>query len=265
MKKKRKYRDHDEPTNEGFIGKLFSTTAERLPAHVTEEQDWYMDTPDVRLARVFTIVLILHVVAVGGILAFKMIDKASAPGPGLEVAAIDVNAPAGSLPAPAITPENDRQTPVTPAAPDPLIMQDPTRAGLEQYLVSRGDSLQSIANDLKVDVRELQRLNSIHVGNQLYPGQWIAIPKRGAVAPRRSPSPTPSPAPVELAAQPAPAPAPGPTTVSMRSSTYVVQPGDTPYGIARRFGMTSDQLMAANGIAKAENMPIGKTLKIPAR
>ena len=268
MKKKRKYRDQDEPTNEGFIGKLFSTTAERLPAHVTEEQDWYMDTPDVRLARVFTIVLILHVVAVGGILAFKMIDKASAPGPGSAIAAVDVNAPAGSLSAPAITPENDRHVPVTPAAPDPLIMQDPTQAGLEQYLVSRGDSLQSIANDLQVDVRELQRLNSIHVGNQLYPGQWIAIPKRGAVAPRRSPSPTPAPA--EVAAvrpQPAPAPVavPAPTTVSMRSSTYVVKPGDTPYGIARQFGMTPDALMAANGITKAENMPVGLTLKIPAR
>ena len=257
MKTKRKYRDHDEPTNEGFIGKLFSTTAERLPAHVTEEQDWYMDTPDVRLARVFTIVLILHVVAVGGILAFKMIDKASAPGPGLEVAAIDVNAPAGSLPAPAV----DRDVPVTPAAPDPLIMQDPTRAGLEQYLVSRGDSLQSIANDLKVDVRELQRLNSIHVGNQLYPGQWIAIPKRGTIAPRRSPTPTPTPAPAEIAAQPAPAP----TTVSLRSSTYVVQPGDTPYGIARRFGMTPDQLMAANGIADPSSMQVGRKLNIPAR
>ena len=222
MKKRRKYRDHDEPTNEGFIGKLFSTTAERLPAHVTEEQDWYMDTPDVRLARVFTIVLILHVVAVGGILAFKMIDKASAPGPGSQVAAVDVNAPAGSLPAPPVTAENDRHVPVTPAAPDPLIMQDPTQAGLEQYLVSRGDSLQSIANDLKVDVRELQRLNSIHVGNQLYPGQWIAIPKRGAVAPRRSPTPTPTPAPevapapVDVAARPAPAPAPAPVPAPAR-------------------------------------------------
>lgn len=273
MKKKRKYRDHDEPTSDGFIGKLFSTTAERLPAHVTEEQDWYMDTPDVRLARVFTIVLVLHVVAVGGILAFKMIDKASAPGPGSEIAAVDVNAPAGSLPAPAITPENDRHVPVTPAAPDPLIMEDPTRAGLEQYLVSRGDSLQSIADDLQVDVGELQRLNSIHVGNQLYPGQWIAIPKREAVAPRRSPSPNPEPVatpvarPVEMAAQPAPtaAPVPAPSTVSMRSSTYVVQPGDTPYGIARRFGMTPDALMAANGIAKAENMQVGRTLTIPAR
>jgi LysM repeat protein len=259
MKKKKRYRDHDEPTNEGFIGKLFSSTAERLPAHVTEEQDWYMDTPDVRLARVFTIVLVLHVVAVGGILAFKMIDKASAPGPGLQVAAVDIHAPAGSLPAPAITAENDRNTPVTPAAPDPLIMQDPTRAGIEQYLVSRGDSLQSIATDLKVDVRDLQRLNSIHVGNQLYPGQWIAIPKRGEVTPRRSPSPT------AIAAVERPASAPAPTTVLMRSSTYVVQPGDTPYAIARRFGMSSSDLMAANGINKAENMPVGKTLKIPER
>ncbi len=266
MKKKRKYRDNDEPTSDGFIGKLFSATADRLPAHVTEEQDWYMDTPDVRLARVFTIVLILHVVAVGGILAFKMIDKASAPGPGERIAAADASPTAAPTQA-AAAGHDDRNVPVTPAPPDPLIMQDPTRAGLEDYLVSSGDTLQSVARDLNVDVRELQRLNAVHVGNQLYPGQWISIPKRETVAARRSPSPTPTQEPAALVAleRPATPAVPAPATVSVRSAaTYVVQPGDTPYGIARRFGMSSDSLMAANGIAKAENLQVGATLKIPA-
>lgn len=263
MKKRRKYRDNEEPTSEGFIGKLFSATADRLPAHVTEEQDWYMDTPDVRLARVFTIVLILHVVAVGGILAFKMIDKASAPGEGVQVA--DAAAPAGTPVAATASGVDDRQIPVQPAAPDPLIMQDPTRAGLQQYLVSRGETLESIARDLNLNVREIERLNSIHVGNTLYPGQWIAIPDKQAVAPRVSPTPvahteTAEPAAATPRAQTLPT---APAENNRAARTYTVQPGDTPYGIARRFGMTPDSLMAANGISRAENLQVGVTLRIP--
>ena len=49
----------------------------KLAANVTEEQDWYLDTPHARLTRIFTVVILLHVIAVGGILAFKMVDKAS--------------------------------------------------------------------------------------------------------------------------------------------------------------------------------------------
>ena len=49
----------------------------KLSANVTEEQDWYLDTPDVRLTRIFAVVILLHVIAVGGIFAFKMVDKAS--------------------------------------------------------------------------------------------------------------------------------------------------------------------------------------------
>jgi len=266
MRKKRKYRDNDEPTNEGFIGKLFSATADRLPAQVTEEQDWYMDTPDVRLARVFTIVLILHVVAVGGILAFKMIDKASAPGADMVVATPVGETDAASA---AMTEaEIDRNTPVVPAPPDPLIMQDPTRSGMQQYLVSSGETLDSIARDLGLNTRELQRLNSIHVGDKLYSGQWIAIPKREAAAPRVSPTPTPTPAETPAASVVSyqePAPVAAVERPAGNASTYVVKPGDTAYGIARRFGMSSDSLMAANGINRAESLQVGVKLRIPAR
>ncbi len=264
MRKKRKYRDNDEPTNEGFIGKLFSATADRLPAQVTEEQDWYMDTPDVRLARVFTIVLILHVVAVGGILAFKMIDKASAPGADLIVATPVSQTDAESA---AMTEaEIDRNTPVVPAPPDPLIMQDPTRSGLQQYLVSSGETLDSIARDLGLNIRELQRLNSIHVGDKLYSGQWIAIPKGEAAAPRISPTPTSTEAPAaSVVNYQEPAPVEAIERPASDASTYVVQPGDTAYGIARRFGMSSDSLMAANGINRAESLQVGVKLRIPGR
>jgi len=45
-------------------------------------------------------------------------------------------------------------------------------------------------------------------------------------------------------------------------NTYVVQRGDTLYGIARRFGVTVAQLMAANGLSNS-NIQAGMTLRIP--
>lgn len=51
----------------------------------------------------------------------------------------------------------------------------------------------------------------------------------------------------------------GPTDVW---NTYVVQRGDTLYSIARRFGVTVAQLMAANGLSDS-NIRAGMTLRIP--
>ena len=45
-------------------------------------------------------------------------------------------------------------------------------------------------------------------------------------------------------------------------NTYVVQRGDTLYSIARRFGVTVAQLMAANGLTNS-NIRAGMTLRIP--
>lgn len=45
-------------------------------------------------------------------------------------------------------------------------------------------------------------------------------------------------------------------------NTYVVQPGDTLYSIARRFGVTVGQIMATNGLTNS-NIRAGMTLRIP--
>ena len=42
-----------------------------------------------------------------------------------------------------------------------------------------------------------------------------------------------------------------------------VQKGETLFSISRRFGVKVQDLMAANGINKAENLQIGQTLKVP--
>ena len=46
--------------------------------------------------------------------------------------------------------------------------------------------------------------------------------------------------------------------------TYVVAKGDTPVSIAKKFKITSDQLLTANKIEDAHKLKIGQKLVIPA-
>jgi lipoprotein NlpD len=47
--------------------------------------------------------------------------------------------------------------------------------------------------------------------------------------------------------------------------TYVVQPNDTLYGIAIRFGVDLNQLIELNGLSDPNDIQVGQELKIPQR
>lgn len=51
------------------------TGRHRLPAHVTGEDDWDVEVPQIRMSRAFAVMLLLHLVAVGGLIAFHMYGK----------------------------------------------------------------------------------------------------------------------------------------------------------------------------------------------
>ena len=106
----------------------------------------------------------------------------------------------------------------------------------------------------------------------------VASIPSGSNAPSQNtsgPSMTAAPAAqVETAAIPALAPADTPRsnvpTVttnygrwSAGSASIVVQPGDTLYGIATRYGVPSDVLMEVNGISSANAVQAGQTLLLP--
>ena len=301
MSKKRKSSTSVQKTGDGFIGRLFAQT--KLPAHVTEEQDWYLDTPDVRLTRVFTVVLILHVVAVGGILAFKMVEKASNSAP--VVIAEGAEAPdAGSTPEAAVTTSevSSTETPgesgsssqetASESGAQSLLVDHPSAQEYQEYRVGSGESLISIARKLGVSASEIREINHLDSGGNLAVGRWIKVPKPDpASTPRESSGPsvaatpraetpaasaTPAPAPAQpaveerpvAAAPPAPAPveaeppAPAPTP-DARPNSYQVQKGDTLFGIARKFGIKYQDLMAANKIDKPESLQAGQTLTVP--
>ena len=88
----------------------------------------------------------------------------------------------------------------------------------------------------------------------LYVGlNWATGPGRAAAL---ATQPTATPIAVVPPAPPAPSPTVG-------EQTYVVQNGDYPEKIAQKFGIKTDELIAANNIADPQKLQIGQTLKIP--
>ncbi len=117
------------------------------------------------------------------------------------------------------------------------------------YIVKRGDTLTNIARRYNTTVSALIAVNNIYNPHLIYVGQTLTIPDGSS-----QPVPT-SPPPIM----------PQPTTVPPPSSgaTYTVQPGDTLYRIAVRFGVSVHALTVANNITNINFIYVGQVLTIP--
>ncbi|MGI6679245.1 MAG: LysM peptidoglycan-binding domain-containing protein [Dehalobacterium sp.] len=116
-----------------------------------------------------------------------------------------------------------------------------TRSPIRVYIVQPGDTLFAIAQRFGTTVNAIVTLNNIQNPDQITPGQRLLI---------FTPGPTPAPTP-------APTPTPRPPR------TYVVQPGDTLFAIARRFGTTVEAIVELNNIADPDDIAPGQRLLIP--
>ena len=141
-------------------------------------------------------------------------------------------AAAPSAPAP-VAPAPSTPAPETPAPESPA----PSASGTSSYTVVAGNTLSGIAARFGTTTRNLMSLNGITDANRIRIGQLLTIVGTAA-------------APV------APASSSGPTT------SYTVVAGDTLSGIAARFGTTTRNLMALNGISNANFLRIGQVLRL---
>jgi LysM repeat protein len=179
--------------------KLRATTA-RKPLRIAATADYEeMAEPNMKLSRALLIVLVLHVVAVSGIIAFNAIktrqtaapvSSASTPRPTPAVApAIKTN---NSSPQPVTAqkessrPEQAKpaRSPVKPVAKEdrkaePSKPVEPTAApdAGKVYVVAKGDNPVTIAKKLNVSYDDLIALNHIDDPRKLQIGQKLLIPK----------------------------------------------------------------------------------------
>ncbi len=168
--------------------KLRATTARRSLAGPDEMDYEEMSEPNMKLSRALLIVLVLHVVAVAGIIAFNAIKSRQGVLPPITTTT-------------KATPQTSSQKSTTPST----VSSDSTKP--------REESKPAIKEERK------------------------AIP----VKPIAETSPK-----------------------AESKKTYVVAKGDTPVSIAKKYKVTSSQLLAANKIEDAHKLKIGQKLVIPA-
>jgi LysM repeat protein len=174
--------------------KLRAATARRSAGGSTGVDYGEMAEPNMKLSRALLIVLLLHVVAVSGIIAFNAIktrQSSFAPPPLANtennLAAKNVgptNNSDASNPRPAVVLRNEvkaSHSPSKPIAKDEHAKSSederaPASSG-KVYTVMKGDNPVTIAKKLKVSYGDLIALNHIEDPRKLQIGQKLLIPK----------------------------------------------------------------------------------------
>lgn len=179
------------------------------------EEDYYEAEPNMKLSHAFMVVLILHVVAVGGIYAFNHIK---------------VNKKSDVL-----ANISGRIAQVTGTAP---AVAEPVAPVVQRQPGDADDPLPAVAS--------------------VPAAPAAAAPV--AAAPKVASAPA-APAPkVETTAATPAAPSAKPAAVP---DTYKVEKGDNPYKIAKKFGVSYQELLTLNAIEDPTKLQIGQELKVP--
>lgn len=212
--------------------KLHASTAARRAQPIADEYDH--DEPQTRLSSAFIVVLILHVVAVGGIYAFNSIKAHRKSQEALTAAPLITKAT--PPPAPESAERETRSAPSIPPSSPSVTATLPTTPvsvpGARSHRVAAGENLTKIAGQYGVTVAELEEANGVKNGATLRIGQLLTIPK---AFPAAKSAPT----------------------------TYVVAKGDNPVAIARKLHVSYAELLKVNNIDDPKKLQPGQKLKLP--
>jgi len=115
------------------------------------------------------------------------------------------------------------------------------QSGGQTHVVQPGENLFRIALKYGVSVSALSRVNGIVNPTMVYVGQTLIIPAGNSGATPPQPSPP----------------------IASGGGTHVVATGENLFRIAMRYGLTTAQLAAANGIVNPNSVYVGQVLRIP--
>lgn len=247
----------------------------RAARHTMEDYD-DVEEPTTKLSSAFIVVLILHVVAVGGIYAFNSI-KASRRDREANSTPVEALAPVASKNAPsADKTASPEKAPVAPATANtiaanhkvepanPAVAPAGTNAatapaaakfasGSTRHEVKPGENISRIAFAYKITSAEIIAANGLKENAVLRTGQSLIIPPpkaatKGADASKTAATTTPK------ADVPATRTTPG---------QYTVKKGDTMTSIAKSHGVSVEELSKVNKITDPKKLQLGQVLKLP--
>lgn len=192
------------------------------------EDEYYEAEPNMKLSHAFMVVLILHVVAVGGIYAFNHIKVNKNSNLLANISGKIAQATGGAaLPSAALATAAPAEPQRMPGdADDPLPVVASAPAATMAPAVVTGTKLASAS----------------------------AAPAVTQTSPPKAATKQPVAAATVAAAPKAAAP-----------DSYTVAKGDNPYNIAKKFGVSYQDLLKVNGIDDPTKLQIGQVLKVPGK
>ena len=144
---------------------------------------------------------------------------------------------------------------VTVTAPSPDTYQPTSfNQGSTEYIVKRGDSLSKIANQFDTSVRAIKAANGLS-SDLIRVGDKLVVPVSSSSTGTSS----------AMSAAPSDSISSSSTAPSFSASgarTHTVKSGEYPGKIASQYDMTTDELLALNGITDPRKLQVGKVLKV---
>ena len=231
-----------------------------------------------KVSKIVLIVVVLHVLLIGGIFMFEGCSRSSAPTP--DFAANEslplepIGQPMSDYPAPVpveqiIPPATlSAPMPATIAQPQPIVATAPVAApivetaivappptpSMQMYVVKKGDSLWKIAKNEGVKLGKLMSVNDMTKTTVLQIGRELQIPAETLSS--RAGATIDTVPPNSIARSRAD------RYSEAISETYSVKKGDSLWKIARNAGTTVAELKRVNSLQK-DAINIGQKLQIP--
>ena len=144
----------------------------------------------------------------------------------------------------------DSTTVAPPPVTEPPTVTAASRTCASTYVVLPGDSWYGIADRAGVAPGLIAGSNGVTVQKSLVPGDELCLPSGVVVAPPTTPEDS-----ADSSQQESSAPRCG--------LDYVVQPGDSWYGIASRAGVKAGPLAAVNGKTLSSPLKVGQSICLP--
>jgi LysM repeat protein len=197
------------------------------------EEEYDEAEPNMKLSHAFMVVLILHVVAVGGIYAFNHIKVNKNP-------ALIANLSGRIAKATGMSSSTVAAAPVAPAAPQ----REPGDADEPLPMIGSEAPVASTA----ALVATTKPVAPAAVSTAVAPAVTQTSPPKAAGASKAAPRPVS-----------------GASTTASAAGTYRVVKGDNPSKIAKKLGVTSQALLQVNSIEDPTKLQIDQILKVPAK